>query len=225
MSVDIKTGEIVEEKMEIAKANAASMVKEQDRPFFAVAETLDTLEWAKLKPHQAALLLMTKPFTVNGGTMFLSFKQALLFAVRCFELGLSPLSDSVWFDPNRGTVNLTLAGKKEIARNKGIDLGPPELEEVDRKWEDVARLTEAAENAKRDGFNKDVGVRCKMRVGDPKNNEYVNYTAWISEWYVPRSPVWKAKPIHMLTTRATEKAISLVLGTGASAMPDERDLE
>jgi len=30
--------------------------------------------------------------------------------------------------------------------------------------------------------------------------------------------VWKAKPTHMLQTRAAEKAISMALGTGASDM-------
>jgi hypothetical protein len=71
----------------------------------------------------------------------------------------------------------------------------------------------------KDGFAKDVGIKCKMRVGLPANKEYVEYTAYLSEWYVPRSPVWKGKPMHMLQTRACEKAISLVLGTGASDMP------
>ena len=64
-----------------------------------------------------------------------------------------------------------------------------------------------------------------MRVGDPKNKEFVNYTAWLSEWSVSRSPVWKSKPSHMLTIRANEKAVTLALGVGASAMPDERELD
>ena len=223
--VNIKTGEVVEETA-LAKNDFKKLVKENDLPILAVAETLDTLDWGKLKPHQAALLLMTKPFTVSGGgTMFLNFKQALLFAVRAFELGISPLSDSVWFDPARGTCNLTLAGKKEVARNRGIDLGPPEIEEVTREWGSIAKVNETGEQAQKDGFTKDVGVKVRMRVGNPAHKEYVTYIAWLSEWYVPRSPVWKAKPMHMLTTRATEKAISLVLGTGASSMPDEKDLE
>ena len=157
--------------------------------------------------------------------MFLSFRQAILFATRCFELGVSPFSDEVWFDANRSSVNLTLAGKRQVARNKGIELGPPKFEPLTREWKDIAKIAEAGEEAKKAGFTKDVGYKCTIRVGDPKNNETVDYTAWLNEWYVGRSPVWKLKPEHMLQIRSQEKAISMAMGTGASSMPDERELD
>ncbi|HVI40682.1 MAG TPA: hypothetical protein VM577_08480 [Anaerovoracaceae bacterium] len=227
MSDTVKEAEIVEEQA-LAKleGNMEALVKEADKAVFKAMAGMDTLDWSKLKPNQTALLLMQKPFSVSGGgTMYLNFKQALLFAVRCYELGLSPFSDSVWFDANRNTVNLTLAGKRELARLKGIDLGPPQFEEVFREWKDVPRVTENVEAAKKAGFTKDVGIKCKIRVGDPKNQEAVEYIAYLSEWFVPRSPVWGAKPIHMLQTRATEKAISLAMGTGASSLPSEAELD
>ena len=150
--------------------------------------------------------------------MFLSFRQAILFATRCFELGLSPFSSEVWFDPNRATVNLTLEGKRQLLRNRNIDVGPPSFEELSREWKDVARVTDAGKDAQKLGFTKDIGIKCRMRVGDPKLAEHVEYIAWLNEWFVPKSPVWVNKSLHMLQTRATEKAISLVLGTGASDM-------
>lgn len=192
------------------------MVKEADRPVMKAMEGMATLDWKNLKPNQMAVLLMQKPFMSGGGTMYLNYKQALLFAVRCYELGVSPFSSEVWFDPNRASVNLTLEGKRQVARNKGIDLGPPSFEELTRKWEDVPRMTEAAEAVKKAGFKTDVGVKCSMRVGDPANKEYVTYICWLSDWYVAKSPVWQNKALHMLQTRATEKAISMTLGTGAS---------
>lgn len=223
MSVDVKTGEIVEDALVPAKKNGiAALIKEQDLPLLEVMEKMDTLDWQKLKPHQTAFLLMQKPFMAQGGgTMYLSFKQALIFATRCFELKVSPFGASVWFDPNRASVNLTLEGKREVARVRGIDLGPPKFEELSRKWEDMARATENADNLKKLGFKHDIGVKCAIRVGDPKNQESSEYIAWLSEWYVDRSPVWKAKPTHMLQTRACEKAISMALGTGASDFPAE----
>lgn len=205
----------------IAKRNEGEMlalVKDSDKPVFAAMSGMNTLDWKDLKPNQTALLLMQRPMNVSGGgTMYLNFKQALLFAVRCYELGLSPFSDGVWFDPGKSSVNLTLAGKRELARIKGIDLGPPKFEDVSREWNAVPRMTESAEAAKKAGFTKDVGIKCLVRVGDPKNGEYAEYSAFISEWYVDRSPVWKQKPMHMLQTRATEKCISLAMGTGASS--------
>lgn len=224
--VDMKTGEVIEEVGLVKVDNMEAMLKDADKAVFKAMAGMDTLDWGKLKPNQAALLLMQKPFNVSGGgTMFLNFKQALLFAVRCFELGLSPFSDGVWFDPNRGSVNLTLSGKRELARIKGIDLGPPKFESLTREWKDIPKLSETGAELQKAGYTKDIGYKCSIRVGDPKNAEICDYTAWLSEWYIGRSPVWKSKPDHMLQTRATEKCISLAMGTGASSMPDEKDLD
>lgn len=221
MNESIKEAEVVDAPVALVHkvADMRDMVKTQEIPLLEMLSTLDNLDWKSLKPHQTALLIMQKPFMAQGGgQMYLSFKQAILFATRCFELGVSPFSSEVWFDPNRASVNLTLEGKRQVARNKGIDLGPPQFEEMSRKWEDVARLSEAGVAAKTAGFTRDIGILCKMRVGDPKHQEYANYIAWLSEWYVSRSPVWQNKPLHMLQTRAAEKAISMTLGTGASDM-------
>lgn len=215
--VDVKTGEVIELPA-IKKDDMLALVKDSEKGVYAAMAGMDTLNWRDLKPNQTALLLMQKPFPVSGGgTMNLTFKQALLFAVRAYELGISPFSSGIWFDPNRGSVNLTLEGKRELARIKGIDLGPPKFEELTREWKDV-RVSDTAKECQAAGFPKDVGYRCTIRVGKPEYNESVSYDAWLSEWYVSRSPVWKAKSSHMLQTRATEKAISLCMGTGASDM-------
>lgn len=214
----VKEAEVVPETAIILKDNVEALVKDADKGIFKAMASMSTLDWRSLQPNQMALLLTLKPFVSSGGTMYLNYKQALLFAVRCFELNLSPFSSEVWYDVNRGSVNLTLEGKKQLLRNRGIDVGPPSFVEERREWKDAARMTEAGEAAKKAGFTADVGITCQMRVGDPKNQEKVSYTAWISEWYVSRSPVWQQKPIHMLTTRSCEKAISLILGTGASDM-------
>lgn len=203
-----------------------SLVKESDRPIFNALSGMDTLDWSKLKPNQAALLLMQRPMTVSGGgVMFLNLKQALYFAVRAYEVGVSPFSAGIWFDPQRWSVNLTLEGKREVARNRGIDLGPPSFEEITREWSTLPKMTETGEEAKKAGFTKDLGIKCRMRVGNPEFKEYAEYVAYISEWFQPKSPLWKSKPTHMLQIRANEKCITMVLGTGASAMPDEKDLD
>lgn len=206
--------------------NMRDMVKAIDQPVLSVVEALSNLDWRAMKPPHIALLLMQKPFSVSGGgQLYLNFRQAIFFATRCYELGVSPFSSEVWFDPAKFSVNLTLEGKRQVARNKGIDLGPPKFEMLTREWKDVPKITESGEEAKKAGFTKDIGYKCSVRVGDVKNNEYAEYTAWINDWYVSRSPVWKNKPDHMLQIRANEKAISLALGTGASSMPDEKELE
>lgn len=217
MNDEIKEAEIVAEP-QVVKDDMLALVKDTEKGVYSAMSGMDTLDWSKLKPNQTALLLMQKPFATGGGTMYLNFKQALLFAVRCFELQISPFSGGVWFDANKSSVNLTLEGKRELARIKGIDLGPPVFEEIYREWKDVPKIAEAGEAAKKAGFTKDVGCKCTMRIGDPKLNEHLSFTAWLNEWYVGRSPVWQNKPSHMLCIRANEKCVTLALGTGISAM-------
>lgn len=219
----VKEAEVVSDVAIATIDKFGTLLKEQDQPILSVIKDLDTLDWRSLKPHQMAFILMQRPMSVSGGVMYLSFKQALYYAVRCYELGVSPFGNDTWFDPNRFSVNLTLEGKRQVAHNKGIQLGPPKFESLARAWTDVPKLSEAAEEAKKAGFTRDIGYKCTIRVGDPKNGETCDYTAWLSEWYVGRSPVWKAKPEHMLQVRSQEKAISMAMGTGSSAFPDERE--
>jgi hypothetical protein len=217
--VNTQTGEVIETAALVPLDGLRAMVKDQDQATFSVVEKLETLNWRDMRPPHMALLLMQKPFPVSGGgSLFLNFRQAIFFATRCYELGVSPFSSEVWFDPAKFSVNLTLEGKRQVARNKGIDLGPPQFEDIERPWDKVPKMTDLVKELQKQGFTKDIGIKCKIRVGDVKNAEFSQYICWLSEWAVIKSPVWQAKPLHMLQIRATEKCISLAMGTGASEM-------
>lgn len=224
---NVVEGQVVQETTALAKPNGAAadagdalsaiVTKDADKGVLAAVRALSTLDWKDMKPPEIALLLLQKPFPVSGGgTTFLTLRQAMLFATGCYELGVSPFSNQVWFDAAKGTVNLTFEGKKVVARNRGIDVGPPNYERLERPW--------PAGTPNPLNHPKDFGYKCKMRVGKPEYNEKAEYMAWYSEWASPHSPVWKAKPDHMLQVRAAEKALTLALGTGASAMPDDAEL-
>ena len=133
-AVAIKEAEVVEPTGLVKVDDMLSLVKDAEKPIYQAMSVLDSLDWAKLKPNQTALLLMQKPFPVSGGTTYLNFRQALLFAIRAYELGLSPFSDNLWFDPARASVNITMSGKRELARLRGVDMGPPVFEELTREW-------------------------------------------------------------------------------------------
>ena len=165
-------------------------------------------DWKAVPPPMLAQMLVQIPFRGSGGDpdYFLAPWQAMIFAMRCFELGLSPFSDEVWFNPKNNKTNVTLSGKLKLARLQGLNLGPPHFERVTRKF-----------NGK-----DDYGYRCSMSTG--RDGDRAEYTAWHSEWFVARSPVWKEKPDHMLQVRATEKCLSFASGIGVSELPGEGDL-
>ena len=214
--IQVKEAEVVQETG-LVRFDAAKMLKDIDRPVYEAMSNVQSLDWKNLPPNLMALVLMQKQYPVSGGGFTtLNFRQAMIFALRCYELGLSPLSSEVFYNSATGQVNVTLEGRRALARSRNIDLGPPIFEEVSRSWESIPRITQAAEEAKKLGFNADAGITCKMRIGPIANNEHVSYTAYLSEWFVPKSSVWREKPLWMLSVRAQDKCLAMALGSGVS---------
>ena len=184
--------------------------KEQDERTLALLEKAESFDWEKMSPPLMALLLTKRPIP-RGRELpprYLSLEEAIFIAAGCFADKVNPLGKEIWIDGEKLTYNVTTEGKRNSARRKGMDFGPPAYERLTRK---LANGTD------------DIGYKCRMRVGS--RDEYVEYTAWLSEWNMPLSPMWKAKPEHMLQVRAQEKAISFASGVGISDLPDERDID
>lgn len=177
-------------------------------------QSLGTFDWKQLPPHIMSQVLMKKPYRgkANEPNYYLTPEQALVFAMRCFELGLSPLSSEVWFDQDRWAVNVTLEGKLRLARERG-NVGPPVFVESFREWRKGA--------AQIAGFQQEPGIQCTITV----NDKPCTYMCWMSEWIVPTSPVWRSKPMHMLQIRAYDKALAFAAGVGVSDMPSEREIQ
>src|SRR5882724_3750534 len=217
-------GAISPDRVALAKSNQQESIqtKQLDK-----LKGITSFDWKQIPPPFMAELLMQTPF--RGGTgepdYYLSAYQAYRFAIRCYELGLSPLSTEVWYNPKNNMTNVTFEGKLKLARDKKLNLGPPRFERVTRK---TALGKE------------DYGYKCTMSTGRPKMmnvqdradgpempmpvSDNAEYTAWYSEWFVSSSPVWKAKPDHMLQLRAAEKCLSFASGIGASELMDDRDI-
>jgi hypothetical protein len=191
----------IEKAKEIQKASQINLQKQQ----IDALNQMSSFDWKAVPPPMLAQMLVQMPF--KGGTnepdYFLAPWQAMVFAMRCFELGLSPFSNEVWFNPKNNKTNVTFEGKLKLARKAGLNLGPPRFERV------PADATKAL-----------VAYRC--RISTPTGD--CEYTATLKEWMVPTSPVWKAKPDHMLQLRAAEKCLSFASGIGASELPGEGDL-
>jgi hypothetical protein len=210
MSNDKPKNPALAEALAKVKAESQTVIQNEQTGWM---EQLSDFDWKHIPPHQMAVVLTKKPFRgKNNNTEFLTAAQALFFAMRCFELGLSPLSSEVWFNKDQWTVNVTTEGKRKLARMTGMDLGPPQYQRIERDFPKGKSVT---------GFEKDIGYVCTMTAGVKGEG---SYTAWLSEWYVGYSLVWREKPEHMLQVRAQEKCITFLTGVGISEMPDEREL-
>lgn len=182
------------------------VAQQRENKQLAMLEKMDSFDWKSLSPPVMAQILTKVPMkSKDGGSEYLTLTEAMIFAIRAYELGLSPLSGELWFDKRTCKTNVTTEGKLKLARKNGFNFGPPKFERVDNK--------------KKAG---DWGYRCQMTVN---GGETAEYTAFYGEWAVPTSPVWKAKPEHMLQLRAMEKCISFASGSGVSEMPSDKDIE
>lgn len=204
----------------VAKKSAGEILQEKQaekrNAELEFVRQFSDLDWKKLPPPLMAQLLTRIPR--KGRTQepdwYMTYEQGLAFAIRCFELGLSPLSDDVFFMRDTWKAGITTSGKRRLARVDGLNLSPPQMTRRTRPWVGRAQF----------GLAEDVGYECKMVVNNDSQNP-ATYMAWISEWGVSGSPVWQAKPEHMIQVRAYEKCLTFASGSGISQMPDEQELE
>ena len=200
-----------QQKAEIVKSEQA--VTRQNEGMKKL-EGITSFDWKNVPPPMLANLLVQVPFKGSSGEpdYYLQPWQALAFAMRCYELGLSPFSNEVWFNPKNNKTNVTFEGKLKLARKNGLNLSPPVFVRVPESGT-VSRTVNSKPYA-------DYAYKCTIIAPHGP----CEYTAWHSEWFVSSSPVWKAKPDHMLQLRAAEKCLSFAAGTGASELPDEQDI-
>jgi len=200
----------------IKQDRAATQQQKQNEELIQLVGDLESLDWKKIKPHIMAQILTKIPYRGkrDDPPYYLSPIQALIFAIEAYRMNLSPLSDQCFFNKDAHKVNATLSGKKAMARDMGMNFGPPKFERVEKPFAPGKTVA---------GYKTDVGYKCSMQIKG--YDDRAEYTAYLSEWYVSTSPVWREKPEHMLQTRAQEKAISSASGVGASEMPSVHDIE
>jgi len=190
------------QKALVIKADSQAKLQEKQ---IEQLNQISSFDWKAVPPPMLAQMLVQMPF--KGGTgepdYFLAPWQAMVFAMRCFELGLSPFSNEVWFNPKNNKVNVTFEGKLKLARKMGLNLSPPVLT---RNPVDKSKPL--------------VSYTCV--INSPTGP--CEYTATLKDWFQAKSPVWKEKPEHMLQLRAAEKCLSFASGIGSSELMGEQDL-
>lgn len=188
-------------------------------------ESVGDLDWKRLPPFIMAQILIRKPYKGKRGEQYyLSREQALMFAMRCFEVGLSPLSSEVWFNPETCQTNITAEGQKQLMSNRGVVASPAMCEgPVKREWP-MGKPVPSGIAAYVKTYGGDVGYKCTIEVLIAGKWFPANFTAWLSEWYKP-SPTWDSITDTMLRTRAEDKCRESITGVGQSGMPEEKPAE
>ncbi len=212
-ALDLEAGDTAtEQAQEIVSAASRAQLMKADQAAQKQKAEIDkfsqvtSLDWKQIPPPMLAQILVSIPFKGSGTDpdYYLSPVQGMIFALRCFELGLSPFSNEVWFNSKNNKVNVTFEGKLKLARMHGLNLSPPLFE---RQPTDATKPLMA--------------YKCTIQAPHGK----CEYTATLKEWMVASSPVWKQKPDHMLQLRAAEKCLSFATGSGSSELMGEQDLQ
>ena len=178
------------------------------------------LDWRKSTAAAVIQVLCTSPCGSDemGNPRYLSIPQARVLAWSCFEDGLNPVKNEAWINPKTGKVAYTVEGQRRIARNRNIAIGPPQKTPVEREFAAIPVSIESRSQIaklKAAGFERDYGCTCEIEVQGFKNP--ARYTAWLSEWYMPTNPNWKARTVHMLGVRAEGHCLELITGVGISS--------
>jgi hypothetical protein len=170
-----------------------------------VIQGITEWDWHKIPPPVMVEILKRTPMRGNAGEpdYYLEEYQAYRFAIRSYELGLSPLSTEVWYNRKNQMTNVTFEGKLRLAQLRNLNLSPPKLERIP---EDESKPL--------------IAYKCTIQTPSGPSM----YTAMLKEWIQPTSPVWREKPSHMLQIRASEKCLSLAMGIGSSELMGEQDL-
>jgi hypothetical protein len=191
------------EKVALMRSSQADQKKKEQLERLS---SISSLDWKSIPPPMLAQLLVNMPFKGQSGEpdFYLEPWQAMVFAIRCYELELSPFSNEVWFNPKNNKTNVSFEGKLKLARKNGLNLSPPICERI------PADTTKPL-------------VAYKATITTPSGK--CEYTATLKERKVGTSPVWRDKPEHMLQLRASEKCLSFATGIGTSELMGEGDLQ
>lgn len=133
----------------------------------------------------------------------------LAMHVAKYDFKIDPAEGHV-FVTEKGKIGSTVEGLKIKAEHKGVKFGHPHTTQVERPWPKglIKKNNKGAEFS----FDIDLGWHCVMNI----DGEDCEYTAWMSEWFMPNSMVWQERPMHMLRVRSIGNCIKFSSGVGIS---------
>ena len=142
--------------------------------------------------------------------------QCLALALERYETGKNPLKGHIYILPS-GRIGTSLEGMEIDLKREGVKLGKPKYEDVTRPWRKGIVLKRKEDGrwfdiTEKDFDGKEPGKTCRMMIDD----EPVEYTCWLTEWFMGGNPNWWNRMPWMLEVRAKMNCIKLGSGLGIS---------
>ena len=175
------------------------------------------IDWTKCPPMALARLIRAVPYGRDreGNGLHYSDEQAIILGQSCYSMGLNPFRNHAYLNPKTNKLALYVEGQQELARLRGIKIGPARYIELTRPFPTANKYNaQRIACLKELGFTEDIGIKCEIEVLGFKNQ--AESIVWASEWLVPHNEVWKDRISHMLRTRAKGKALAEVTGAEIS---------
>jgi hypothetical protein len=175
-------------------------------------------EWAEIKsynldeipPLAMAKLYAALPWGPNG--TYLTIPQALMLAITARRRNLNPEEGDIFILPS-GRIGTSLQGQLKEAKANGNQLGARKFESLSRPWPKGLVLSRKEFGKTLDfAMDNEPGIRCEMSINDAT----VEYTAWLTEWFMGGNPNWYSRMDWMLRVRAMTRVLSLGTGIGVS---------
>jgi len=184
-------------------------------------------EWGEIKsynqdeipPLMMAKLYAALPWGPAGS--YLTIPQALMLAITARRRKLNPEEGDIFILPS-GRIGTSLQGQLKEAVTLGNKLGARKFENVTRPWPKGLVLTRKEGRGGKEidfSMEQEPGVRCEMTINDSP----VEYTAWLTEWFMGGNPNWYSRMDWMLRVRAMTRVLSL--GTGIAVSEEIADTD
>jgi hypothetical protein len=182
-------------------------------------------EWGEIKsynqdeipPLMMAKLYAALPWGPSGS--YLTIPQALMLAITARRRKLNPEEGDIFILPS-GRIGTSLQGQLKEAVMTGNKLGARKFDNVTRPWPKGLVLTRKKDRQDIDfSLPEEPGVRCEMTINDSP----VEYTAWLTEWFMGGNPNWYSRMDWMLRVRAMTRVLSL--GTGIAVSEEIADTD
>lgn len=173
-------------------------------------ETFTSYNWKEVPPPVLANMYSKLPLGPSGS--YLTVAQCLALALEYFETGKNPLKGHCYILPS-GRIGTSLEGLLIELKNKGVAIGKPKYEKVKRPW--PKGLIMSRKERGRDlefQLDEEPGMRIVVKIDD----EEVEYTCWLTEWFMGANPNWYTRMDWMLRVRAFMNCLKLGSGVGIS---------